>query len=132
MWRLREQCYEQIQGKSALISRISEANESVTTMNETWATARARLQAELQDEEFQKEQIEAELRAEEEEVQRQIETADRQLENMRLARRFLGRHVSSMRKIRAVMLSDIEDEKRMTSEIAEAGEVHMREWTEKQ
>merc|ERR1719182_668747 len=111
MWRVRDQCSEQIHGKSVLIQRIQEANDSVTTMNETWAIARANLQAELEDEKFQKEQVEAEFRAEEEEARAQIAQCRRQLE---------------------IMVSDIEDEKRMTTEIAEAGDTHLSEWSEQQ
>jgi len=132
MWRLRDQCSDQIHGKSVLIQRIQEANDSVNAMNETWGVARATLQAELDDERFQKEQVEAELRAEEEEAQSQIAQCHRQLENMRLARRSLGRHLSSMGKMKAVMLSDIEEERRMTSEISEAGDQHLSEWSVQQ
>jgi len=132
MWRLRDQCSDQIQGKSVLIQRINEANDSVTGMNETWAATRYMLQAELEEERVQKEAIEAEMREEEAQVQAQIAEGNRQLENMRLARRSLGRHLSSMGKLKAVMLNDIEDERRMSSELMEAGEKQMVEWTEQQ
>jgi hypothetical protein len=132
MWRLRDQCSEQIHSKSVLIQRIQEAKDSVTSMNETWSTARATLEAELEDEKFQKEHVEVELRAEEEELKMQIAQGTRQLENMAMARRSLGRHLSNMGKIKAVMQGDIEDEKRMTNEIAEAGEKQMLEWAAKQ
>jgi hypothetical protein len=132
MWRLRDQCSEQIHGKSVLIQRIQEANDSVTTMNETWAIARANLQAELEDEKFHKEQVEAEFRAEEEEARAQVAQCRRQLENMEEARRFLGRHRICMANIKDMMVSDIEDEKRMTTEIAEAGDTHLSEWSEQQ
>merc|ERR1719262_742817 len=92
MWRLRDQCSDQIHGKSVLIQRIQEANDSVSAMNETWAVARANLQAELDDERLQNTEMETELHTEEEELQAQIAQCRRQLDNMEQARRFIGRH----------------------------------------
>jgi len=81
---------------------------------------------------LQKEHVEVEFHAEEQEAEAQVAQCNRQLENMREARKFLGRHRISMETIKDMMITDIEDEKRMTSQLEEAGERHMLEWSEQQ
>merc|ERR1719446_1696668 len=102
------------------------------TLNESWMHVRGVLQAELEEERRQKEQMEATFEAEEAEVQKQVEQAQRQLDNMRSARRSLGKHRISMAKIKADMLNEIKEERRMTEEISQEGEKQLNEWREKQ
>jgi hypothetical protein len=132
MWRLRDQCSDEIPTRSNLQQRLSDAQENIRSLNDSCMVARSMLEAELADERFHREQIEADFQSEEAEVKSQVEECHRQLKNMSDARDALRVHLISMRRVKDMMEGDIADERRMTEEIAEAGKKQMVEWTEQQ
>mmetsp|Transcript_101796 Transcript_101796/g.180518 ORF Transcript_101796/g.180518 Transcript_101796/m.180518 type:complete len:421 (+) Transcript_101796:128-1390(+) len=111
MRQLRDQCHEEGMTIGLLSETIDRAADNMTMELHDMMALRAELQAELLREEAQRRSVEADQHAEEEEIRRQLEVMENQLEHMHQARVSLGAHLERIGQTKAWLRRDIDVER---------------------